>query len=112
MQFESRVAVISFLCGVLVVVSIATGQYYLFDYPLVHDLYVRAVILVVFTAFGILLQRALMKKLAAENELKRKLKETVMLNEIMERREHRIVEVKQEVNALLVEMGRGPKYGV
>lgn len=44
-------------------------------------------------------------------ELKERLEEIERLNTFMVDREHRILEMKQEVNKLLAELGRQPKYG-
>ncbi len=48
----------------------------------------------------------------AEDELKTKMDEVEKFNKLMVGREGRIVEVKSEINALLEEMGREPKYVV
>jgi hypothetical protein len=45
-------------------------------------------------------------------ELRQKVHQMTTLNEIMLTREQRVLEVKKEVNALLKELGRGPKYAV
>jgi len=44
-------------------------------------------------------------------ELKERLEEIERLNTFMVDREHRILEMKQEINKLLAELGRPPKYG-
>jgi PAS domain S-box-containing protein len=44
-------------------------------------------------------------------ELKDRIEEIERLNTFMVDREHRILEMKQEVNKLLAELGRPPKYG-
>ena len=44
-------------------------------------------------------------------ELKERIEEIERLNTFMVDREHRILEMKQEVNKLLAELGRPPKYG-
>lgn len=44
-------------------------------------------------------------------ELKERLEEIERLNSFMVDREHRILEMKQEINKLLAELGRPPKYG-
>lgn len=51
------------------------------------------------------------KELAEANEtLTRKVKELEVLNQVMWGREERILELKREINALLEEMRRSPKY--
>ncbi len=50
------------------------------------------------------------ERLGAEEELKEKLRNISDFNALMVGREQRIVELKQEVNSLLAELGRAPKY--
>ena len=51
------------------------------------------------------------KELAGANDaLKQKVKELELLNQVMWGREERILELKREINALLEQMNRSPKY--
>jgi len=56
--------------------------------------------------------RDITKRKHAEEALRTHMTQVEMLNQVMLTREKRIVEVKQEVNALLRELGRSLKYGV
>jgi PAS domain S-box-containing protein len=54
--------------------------------------------------------RDITERKRAEEDLKQKMAEVEKINRFMMGREERVIELKEEVNALLKELGREPKY--
>ena len=56
--------------------------------------------------------RDVSERVAVDDELKRRMAEGAAMTKLMVGREQRVIDLKQEVNSLLAELGREGKYGV